>query len=98
MDLGKPDEARSLLARATRLSPLGRFLLARACMAANDYEEAIEHFSSLLDSSSPGVARIDALYGLARAFETLGRLREAITSLEEVAALNSEYRDASLQQ
>lgn len=96
LDLGKPDEARSLLARATRLSPLGRFLLARACMAANDYEEAIEHFSSLLDSSSPGVARIDALYGLARAFETLGRLREAITSLEEVAALNSEYRDASL--
>ncbi|MGI5862657.1 MAG: protein kinase domain-containing protein [Myxococcales bacterium] len=96
LDLGKPDEARALLARATRLSPLGRFLLARACMATNEYEEAIEHFSSLLDSSSPGVRRIDALYGLARAFESLGRLREAITTLEEVTALDSEYRDASL--
>jgi serine/threonine protein kinase len=65
-------------------------------MATEDYEEAIVQFSSLLDADLPGVGRVDSLYGMARAFETLDRTREAITSLEEVVSLDSNYRDAAL--
>jgi tRNA A-37 threonylcarbamoyl transferase component Bud32/tetratricopeptide (TPR) repeat protein len=94
LDFGQPIEARRVLALCRPLAPLGRFLLGRACMASADYGEACQHFSALLDTPPRGIPRVDVLYALARAFEAQDRIREAVTTLEELAAVDVDYRDA----
>ncbi|MGC4113575.1 MAG: protein kinase [Myxococcales bacterium] len=94
LDLGQPQEARAAMARAPSISSMGRFLLARACMAMQEYEEASQHFAALLDGPPRGIKRTDVLYGLARAFESMTRIREAIATLEELVAADPGYRDA----
>ncbi len=94
LEIGKAAEARHLLSKGT-LSPMGRFLLGRACMACNDFLEASQHFAAALDNPPRNVSRQDVLYGMARAFEAQGRAREAITILQEIQQSEPGYRDAS---
>jgi tRNA A-37 threonylcarbamoyl transferase component Bud32 len=93
LDLGAPLEARRALSLCRPLTQLGRFLLARACMANSEPSEASQHFAALLDRPPKGVQRVDVLYGLARAFEAQDRIREALATLEEAAAADAGYRD-----
>ncbi|MBI5546689.1 MAG: protein kinase [Deltaproteobacteria bacterium] len=95
LDLGQPQEARAAMAHIAKPSALGRFLLARACMAMHEHEEAAQHFAALLDGPPRGIKRTDILYGLARAFEAINRVGEAITTLEELLVEDAAYRDAA---
>ncbi len=94
LDFGQPLDARRVLALCRPLSPTGRFLLGRACMASADHAEACQHFAALLDAPPKNVPRVDVLYALARAFEAQDRIREAATTLDELAAADANYRDA----
>ncbi|HEY3445036.1 MAG TPA: protein kinase [Myxococcales bacterium] len=94
LDLGQPQEARAAMARASGITSMGRFLLARSCMAMQEFEEASQHFAALLDGPPRGIKRADVLYGLARAFESMNRIREAIATLEELVAADPGYRDS----
>ena len=94
LDLGQPHDARDCLLHVHSLTPTGRFLLARACMATGDHEGAAQNFSALIDAPPPGLKKVDVFYGLGRSFEELGRGREAIASFEEVVAAEPAYRDA----
>ncbi len=95
LDMGQPQEARAVMTHMKAPSAMGRFLLARACMAMQDHEAAAQHFAALLDGPPRGIRRVDVLYGLARAFESMGRLREGITTLEELSVEDPNYRDAA---
>jgi tetratricopeptide (TPR) repeat protein len=95
LDLGQPQEARACLSRVANPSPMSRFLLARSCMALQEYEDASRQFAALLDGPPRGIKRIDILYGLARSFELMDRVREAITTFEELTAEDAGYRDAA---
>jgi eukaryotic-like serine/threonine-protein kinase len=93
LDLGRPREARDILSEAPDLEGQGRFLYARALLAANEAEAAAAEFEQV--AANPGTAsQRDALYGQGRALEACSRLNEAAEAYGELARLDPNYRDA----
>lgn len=56
-------------------------------LAAGDWEQALDAYSSLLDDDPPDEARADLLVGLAEALSRLGRGQEAVRAASEAISL-----------